>query len=75
MNFRQANSKDVDSIYSIEKRVFDDSWSYESIDYEITKGKHSSAFVVEKDLTIIGYIFIRIIFNKFFVHIWGINTS
>ena len=44
MNFRQAISKDIDSIYNIEKRVFDDSWSYESIDYEITKGKHSSAF-------------------------------
>ncbi|GIS36416.1 MAG: hypothetical protein Ct9H90mP7_4240 [Candidatus Neomarinimicrobiota bacterium] len=35
--FQTSYSKDIDSIYSIEKKVFDDSWSYESIDYEITK--------------------------------------
>ena len=75
MNFRQAISKDIDSIYSIEKRVFDDSWSYESIDYEITKGKHSSAFVVEKDLIIIGYIFIRIIFNEGHIINFAIDTQ
>ena len=75
MNFRQAISKDIDSIYSIEKRVFDDSWSYESIDYEITKGKHSSAFVVEKDLIIIGYIFIRKIFNEGHIINFAIDTE
>ena len=59
MRFRSAITDDIDRIYEIEKRVFNDSWSYNSISEELNGEKYSKIYVVENKITIIGYIFIR----------------
>ncbi len=64
MRFRSAITDDIDRIYEIEKRVFNDSWSYNSISEEFNGEKYSKIYVVENKITIIGYIFIRKIFNE-----------
>lgn len=57
MIIRKATLKDLDLIYDMEKRIFNDSWSQESIQEELTREDHSLNLLCEINNEIIGYFF------------------
>ena len=64
MNFRIAELEDINEIYSIEKKVFNDYWSLDLIKSEIIEKKYSRVTVLELKKKIIGYIFQRKIYDE-----------
>ena len=64
MNIRIAELEDINEIYSIEKKVFNDYWSLDLIKSEIIEKKYSSVTVLELKKKIIGYIFQRKIYDE-----------
>ena len=64
MNIRIAELEDINEIYSIEKKVFNDYWSLDLIKSEIIEKKYSMVTVLELKKKIIGYIFQRKIYNE-----------
>ncbi len=63
MNIRLATINDLNKIYYIEKKVFNDYWSIDLIESELNDQEHSEVSVLEINKKIIGYIFQRIIFD------------
>ena len=63
MNIRLATINDLNKIYYIEKKVFNDYWSIDLIESELKDQEHSDVSVFEINKKIIGYIFQRIIFD------------
>ena len=57
MNIRYAESKDITKIYNIEKRVFVNSWSKDSILQELKREKNSINLVCEINNNLVGYFF------------------
>ena len=64
MNIRIADLEDINAIYNIEKKVFNDYWSLDLIKSEIIEKKYSRVTVLELKKKIIGYIFQRKIYNE-----------
>jgi ribosomal-protein-alanine N-acetyltransferase len=64
MNIRIAELEDINEIYSIEKKVFNDYWSLGLIKSEIIEKKYSRVTVLELKKKIIGYIFQRKIYDE-----------
>ena len=64
MNIRTAELEDLNEIYNIEKKVFNDCWSLDLIKSEIIEKKYSSVTVLELKKKIIGYIFQRKIYDE-----------
>lgn len=64
MNIRIAELEDINEIYNIEKKVFNDYWSLDLIKSEIIEKKYSRVTVLELKKKIIGYIFQRKIYNE-----------
>ena len=64
MNIRTAELEDLNKIYSIEKKVFNDYWSLDLIKSEIIEKKYSRVTVLELKKKIIGYIFQRKIYDE-----------
>tara|TARA_B100001741_G_scaffold44209_1_gene32180 strand:+ start:200 stop:646 length:447 start_codon:yes stop_codon:yes gene_type:complete len=64
MNIRTAELEDLNEIYNIEKKVFNDYWSLDLIKSEIIEKKYSSVTVLELKKKIIGYIFQRKIYDE-----------
>ena len=64
MNIRIAELEDINEIYSIEKKVFNDYWSLDLIKSEIIEKKYSRVTVLELKKKIIGYIFQRKIYDE-----------
>ena len=64
MNIRIAELEDINEIYSIEKKVFNDYWSLDLIKSEIIEEKYSRVTVLELKKKIIGYIFQRKIYDE-----------
>ena len=64
MNIRTADLDDLNEIYSIEKKVFNDYWSLDLIKSEIIEKKYSRVTVIELKKKIIGYIFQRKIYDE-----------
>ena len=64
MNIRIAELEDINEIYSIEKKVFNDYWSLDLIRSEIIEKKYSRVTVLELKKKIIGYIFQRKIYDE-----------
>ena len=64
MNIRIAELEDINEIYSIEKKVFNDYWSLDLIKSEIIEKKYSMVTVLELKKKIIGYIFQRKIYDE-----------
>ena len=60
MKIRNATIDDATEIFKIEKRVFKNYWSFNSIKLEFTESKNSRTFVLEIDCKVIGYIFQRV---------------
>ena len=56
MNIRTAELEDLNEIYNIEKKVFNDYWSLDLIKSEIIEKKYSRVTVLELKKKIIGYI-------------------
>ena len=67
MKIREAKVNDLDKIYDIEKRVFSNPWSKQSIKNELSRISYSSNFIFEKNDHLIGYCFSHIIDKE--VHI------
>ena len=67
MKIREAKINDLDKIYDIEKRVFSNPWSKQSIKNELNRISYSSNFIFEKNDHLIGYCFSHIIDKE--VHI------
>ena len=67
MKIRAAKVNDLDKIYDIEKRVFSNPWSKQSIKNELSRISYSSNFIFEKNDHLIGYCFSHIIDKE--VHI------
>ena len=63
MNIRLATINDLNKIYYIEKKVFNDYWSIDLIESELNDQEHSEVSVLEINKKIIGYIFQRKIFD------------
>ena len=63
MNIRTAELEDLNEIYNIEKKVFNDYWSLDLIKSEIIEKKYSRVTVLELKKKIIGYIFQRKIYD------------
>ena len=59
MNIRTAELEDLNEIYNIEKKVFNDYWSLDLIKSEIIEKKYSRVTVLELKKKIVGYIFQR----------------
>ena len=64
MNIRIAELEDLNEIYNIEKKVFNDYWSLDLIKSEIIEKKYSRVTVLELKKKIIGYIFQRKIYDE-----------
>ena len=64
MNIRTAELEDLNKIYSIEKKVFNDYWSLDLIKSEIIEKKYSRVTVLELKKKVIGYIFQRKIYDE-----------
>ena len=64
MNIRTAELDDLNEIYNIEKKVFNDYWSLDLIKSEIIEKKYSRVTVLELKKKIIGYIFQRKIYDE-----------
>ena len=64
MNIRTAELEDLNEIYNIEKKVFNDYWSLDLIKSEIIEKKYSRVTVLELNKKIIGYIFQRKIYDE-----------
>ena len=64
MNIRAAELEDINEIYNIEKKVFNDYWSLDLIKSEILEKKYSRVTVLELKKKIIGYIFQRKIYDE-----------
>tara|TARA_Y100000748_G_scaffold285978_1_gene268903 strand:+ start:4713 stop:5159 length:447 start_codon:yes stop_codon:yes gene_type:complete len=64
MNIRTAELDDLNEIYSIEKKVFNDYWSIDLIKSEINDKKYSRVTVLELKKKIIGYLFQRKIYDE-----------
>ena len=64
MNIRTAELEDLNEIYNIEKKVFNDCWSLDLIKSEIIEKKYSRVTVLELKKKIIGYIFQRKIYDE-----------
>ena len=64
MNIRTAELEDLNEIYNIEKKVFNDYWSLDLIKSEIVEKKYSRVTVLELKKKIIGYIFQRKIYDE-----------
>ena len=64
MNIRTAELEDLNEIYNIEKKVFNDYWSLDLIKSEIIEKKYSRVTVLELKKKIIGYIFQRKIYYE-----------
>ena len=67
MKIREAKVNDLDKIYDIEKRVFSNPWSKQSIKNELNRTSFSLNFISEKNNHLIGYFFSHIIDKE--VHI------
>ncbi|MEC9474885.1 MAG: ribosomal protein S18-alanine N-acetyltransferase [Candidatus Neomarinimicrobiota bacterium] len=63
MNIRLATINDLNEIYYIEEKVFNDYWSIDLIESELKDQEHSEVSVLEINKKIIGYIFQRKIFD------------
>ena len=70
MTIRYARSNDFDRIYEIEKRVFSNPWSKESIKNELDNDSKSLNLISEIDGQLMGYFFSHMISNE--VHILNI---
>ena len=64
MNIRIAELEDLNEIYNIEKKVFNDYWSLDLIKSEIIEKKYSRVTVLELKKKIVGYIFQRKIYDE-----------
>ena len=60
MKIRNATFDDATEIFKIEKRVFKNYWSFNSIKLEFTESKNSRIFILEVECKVIGYIFQRV---------------
>ena len=67
MKIRYARVNDLGEIYDIEKRIFSNPWSKQSIKNEINRISCSLNFIAEKNDHLIGYCFSHIIDKE--VHI------
>ena len=70
MTIRYASSNDFDRICEIEKRVFSNPWSKESIKKELDNDSKSLNLISEMDGQLMGYFFSHMISNE--VHILNI---
>ena len=70
MTIRYASSNDFDRIYEIEKRVFSNPWSKESIIKELDNYSKSLNLISKIDGQLMGYFFSHMISNE--VHILNI---
>ena len=61
MKIREAKVNDLEKIYNIEKRVFSNPWSKESIKNELNRISSSLNFIYEKNDHLIGYCFSHMI--------------
>ena len=59
MNIRLATINDLNEIYYIEEKVFNDYWSIDLIESELKDQEYSEVSVLEINKKIIGYIFQR----------------
>jgi len=59
MNIRLATINDLNKIYNIEKKVFNDYWSIDLIESELNDQEYSKVSILEINKKIIGYIFQR----------------
>ena len=64
MNIRKAGSSDLELIYTMEKRIFNNPWARSSIEEELNRKYHSLNLIAEKDGSIIGYFFAHLVSNE-----------
>ena len=64
MEFRRAKEKDIENIYSLEKRTFHCPWTLEQFKYEIDDNEFSNTLVIYQDNKLVGYINYWIIFDQ-----------
>ena len=55
---------DLDIIYEMEKRIFNDAWSKESIKNELIRAGHSLTLICELQGKTIGYFFAQLVENE-----------
>ena len=67
MKIREARANDLGKIHDIEKKIFSNPWSKQSIKNEINRISCSLNFIAEKNDHLIGYCFSHIIDKE--VHI------
>ena len=70
MTIRYARSNDFDRIYEIEKRVFSNPWSKESIKNELDNDSKSLNLISQINGQLMGYFFSHVISNE--VHILNV---
>ncbi len=75
MKLRKATLKDLDPIYEMEKRIFNDPWAKDSIREELKKTDHSLNLVSEMDDKIIGYFFAHLVAGEAHILNLAINVA
>ncbi|MBC8346002.1 MAG: ribosomal protein S18-alanine N-acetyltransferase [Candidatus Marinimicrobia bacterium] len=61
MIIRKAALNDLELIYEMEKRIFNDSWTKEAIEDELKRKRHSLNLIAEVNGIIIGYFFAHLV--------------
>ena len=64
MHCRMAQPDDLDFIFKIEKEIFKEPWTKESIDDELNRSKNKLNIIAEIDGKIIGYFFSHFFGNE-----------
>ena len=64
MKIREAKVNDLEKIYNIEKRVFSNPWSKESIKNELNRASCSLNFISENNNHLIGYCFSCLLYTS-----------
>jgi ribosomal-protein-alanine N-acetyltransferase len=64
MNIREMTLNDLEPIYEMEKRIFNDSWTKEAIENELKRKRYSLNLVSEMNGIIIGYFFAHFLENE-----------
>ena len=64
MEYRLANTNDIESLYEIESKYFSHPWTKEQFLYEITQNEFSKIVVAEDESKIVGFLVYWILFDN-----------
>ena len=75
VEIRKMYHADIDSVYDLEREIFEDSWSYKHIAMEANGEDYKKPYVMDIDGEIVGYTFIWTIADEVHINNFAIHPS